>query len=74
MAKNYKADVFISGHVHVTVLEQRGQTVFLNPGSAALSKRPDGRNTIAVWQDETIRIYDIDTDEVLAELTLPKKA
>lgn len=74
MAAHLKADVFISGHVHVTVLEQRGNTVFVNPGSAALSKRPDGRNTIAVWQDETIRIYDIDTDEVLAELTLPPKA
>mgnify|MGYP000967301163 CR=1 FL=1 len=36
MAKHLKADLFISGHIHVTVLERRGDTVFLNPGSAAL--------------------------------------
>ncbi len=67
MAKHLKADLFISGHIHVTVLEKRGHTIFLNPGSAALTKREDGRNTIAVLEDGVIHIYDIDTDEVLAE-------
>lgn len=68
MAAHLKADVFISGHVHITVLEKRGKTIFLNPGSAALSKREDGRQTAAVMDDEGIRIYDLDTDEVLQEL------
>ena len=68
MASHLKADVFISGHVHITVLEKRGNTIFLNPGSAALSKREDGRQTAAVMDDEGIRIYDLDTDEVLQEL------
>ena len=67
MARHLRADLFISGHIHTTVLEMRGQTVFLNPGSAALSKREDGRNTFAVLQDGEIRIYDIDTDEVLMQ-------
>lgn len=67
MARHLRADLFISGHIHTTVLEKRGQTVFLNPGSAALSKREDGRNTFAVLQDGEIRIYDIDTDEVLMQ-------
>ena len=70
MAAHLKADLFISGHIHTTVLEKRGQTVFLNPGSAALSKREDGRNTYAVLEDRTIRIYDIDTDEVLMQYTI----
>ena len=70
MAAHLKADLFISGHIHSTVLEKRGQTVFLNPGSAALSKREDGRNTYAVLEDRTIRIYDIDTDEVLMQYTI----
>lgn len=70
MAKHLKADLFISGHIHTTVLEKRGNTVFLNPGSAALSKREDGRNTYAVLEDGTIRIFDIDTDEVLMSLSL----
>lgn len=67
MARHLRADLFISGHIHTTVLEKRGQTVFLNPGSAALSKREDRRNTFAVLQDGEIRIYDIDTDEVLMQ-------
>lgn len=67
MARHLRADLFISGHIHTTLLEKRGQTVFLNPGSAALSKREDGRNTFAVLQDGEIRIYDIDTDEVLMQ-------
>mgnify|MGYP004514511649 FL=1 len=67
MARHLKADLFISGHIHTTVLEKRGNTLFLNPGSAALSKREDGRNTFAVLDAGTIRIFDIDTDEVLME-------
>lgn len=68
MAAHLRADIFISGHVHVTVLEKRGNTIFLNPGSAALSKREDERQTMAVIEDNVIRIYDLDTDEVLMEL------
>ena len=41
----------------------------MNPGSAALSKREDKRNTFAVLDKKTISIYDIDTDEVLATYT-----
>ena len=67
--KKYDNVFFISGHIHTTVLEKRGNTVFLNPGSAALSKREDGRNTFAVLDKKTISIYDIDTDEVLATYT-----
>ena len=67
LAAHLHADIFISGHVHVNVLEKRGQTIFLNPGSAALSKREDGRQTAAVLDDAGIRIYDLDTDEVLLE-------
>lgn len=70
MAAALKADLFISGHVHINVLEKRGNTVFLNPGSPSLSKRKDGRQTAAVLQDGRITIYDIDTDEELMSLDL----
>ena len=70
MAKALKADIFISGHVHINVLEKRGNTVFLNPGSPSLSKREDNRATVAVLEDKTIKIIDIDTDEVIMTLTL----
>ena len=64
------ADVFITGHIHTNVLEKRGATVFVNPGSPSLSKREDGRATIALMTDEKITILDLDTDEVLMELAL----
>jgi len=52
------------------VLEKRGKTVFLNPGSVALSKREDGKETCAVLEDGVIRIFDLATGEVLSSLTL----
>ena len=70
MAKHLRADIFISGHIHTNVLEKRGDTVFLNPGSPALSKREDGKATCAVIEDHEIRIYDIDTKEVLMHLPI----
>ena len=70
MAQALKADLFISGHVHINVLEKRGNTVFLNPGSPSLSKREDGRATVAVLEDKKISIIDINTDEVIMSLTL----
>ena len=74
MAQHLKADLFISGHIHTTVLEKRGKTVFLNPGSAALSKREDGRNTCAVLEDGVITIYDIATGERLLQSDALKEA
>ena len=70
MAAHLKADIFITGHIHQTVLEKRNNTVFVNPGSPSLSKRKDGRSTVAVLTDKDIKIYDIDTGEVLDELRL----
>ncbi len=70
MAAHLKADVFISGHIHTNVLEKRGNTLFVNPGSPALSKREDGRSTVAVWENGEIRIVDLDTDEVLMRHTV----
>ncbi|MBR2214695.1 MAG: phosphodiesterase [Selenomonadaceae bacterium] len=65
MARHLKADVFISGHVHTNVLEKRGETVFVNPGSPSLSKREDKRATVAVLAGKKIAIYDLDSGEVL---------
>ena len=70
MAAHLKADLFISGHIHTTVLEKRGKTVFLNPGSAALSKREDGKETCAVFEDGVIRIFDLADGSVLESLKL----
>lgn len=70
MAAAIRADIFINGHVHVNVLEKRGNTVFLNPGSPSLSKREDGRQTCAVINEDKIQIFDINSEEVVMELAL----
>lgn len=68
MAAAIKADIFITGHIHVTVLEKRDNTIFLNPGSPSLTKREDKRETCAVIEDGGIKIYDINTEEVLMSI------
>lgn len=70
MAAHLQADLLVTGHIHTNVLEKRGDTIFLNPGSPSLSKRADGRSTIAMLDDEKIEIIDIDTDDVLMRLRL----
>ena len=70
MAAAIKADIFITGHIHTNVLEKRGSTVFLNPGSPSLSKREDGRQTCAVIEDNKITIYDIYSGEAMLSLDI----
>ena len=74
-AKDKMAKVFKSRYFHFwscayQCFRKRGNTVFLNPGSPSLSKREDNRATVAVLEDKTIKIIDIDTDEVIMTLTL----
>ena len=68
MAARLKADIFISGHTHVSVLERIGKTIFLNPGSPSVSKRDDGRSTFALMDDRNISIRDLYTGDILEGL------
>ena len=70
MAAHLKADIFITGHVHKNVLEKRGNTIFLNPGTISpyLTNREDKKTSVAVIDDEKIEIFDLDTGEVLMNL------
>ena len=67
-AAHLHADIFISGHVHTTVLEKRGNTIFLNPGTVSpyLSNRADKKTSVALIDEEKIQIFDLDTGDVLA--------
>lgn len=58
--------VFCSGHTHVKVLEQRGDILFVNPGSAGLPK--DDCASYAVYEDGTVALKKLD-GSVLEELT-----
>lgn len=68
MAAKLKADIFISGHTHVPVIERIGQTIFVNPGSPSVSKREDGRSTFALMDEMHISIRDLYTGDILEGL------
>ena len=70
MAERLQADIFISGHTHVSVVERVGKTIFLNPGSPAFSKREDGRSTLALMDERHIFIRDLYTGEILDDLSM----
>lgn len=72
LANKLRADVFISGHTHIAALWQREGIRFVNPGSPALSKRMDGRQTVAQMDEEKIEILDLYTQEVLERISLEK--
>lgn len=65
MAAKFKAALFITGHTHIPVLEKHDGIVYLNPGSPAMSKRPDKRGTIARLMDHYIEVIDVATGQVL---------
>lgn len=65
MASRYKASIFITGHTHVAEVESGNGVLFLNPGSPAMSKRSDGRGTIAILDDYGVKLFDTESGEVL---------
>ena len=72
LAKKLHADIFISGHTHVAGIEKDDGCIFINPGSPSLSKRSDGRQTIAMLDlsKKYVRIYDLYTKEIIEEVEI----
>lgn len=70
LAKQWKTDIFITGHIHETVLEKVEGTVFLNPGSPSMSKRPDHKATVALITEDQISIWDVQSQEILLSMNL----
>ncbi len=58
------ADVVMSGHTHVPVLEERNGVVFLNPGSTTIPKNSSD-SSYAVWNDGRIEIISLDDGHVI---------
>lgn len=71
-AATFRADIMINGHIHKPVLERRGSTVFLNPGTVSpyLTNEPNKRTSVALIEEERIQIFDLDTGEMLMTLEL----
>ena len=72
LANMLHADIFISGHTHIAEIRKDSDCIYINPGSPSLSKRSDGRQTIAVLDltEKYIRIYDLYTKEVIEEVEI----
>ena len=66
LADKYKPDIIISGHTHLYGIEQYNNTVFLNPGSASLPKTPDKTPTVALIEDKTIKILNLNSGDEIA--------
>ncbi|MCL6634967.1 MAG: phosphodiesterase [Peptococcaceae bacterium] len=73
LAARYRADLFISGHTHVPVLEDKGQktAILLNPGSPSLPKA-GGRPTVAVLdcRGDSLKIEIINIDDCTSRESL----
>ena len=69
-ANTLRADIFITGHIHNNILERHGGSILLNPGSPALPNRADKKPTVAVIDDEAIKIFDLDSGDELMSLAL----
>lgn len=72
LAVRYKLQLFVEGHTHLPALAQKGETVFLNPGSPGMSKAEDGRGTFAILEDGQVTLRYVDSGEVHSTLTLGK--
>lgn len=63
-------DVFVQGHTHLPVAEQRGEIFVLNPGSIALPKE-NNPNSYAVLENNEFRIKDFE-GRVIKQISLTR--
>ncbi len=71
LAKSYKADIMITGHTHIPVLEQTDNTILMNPGSPSIPKyEVDGKQigSIGLITDDEIRIVSIEDGSAIYKL------
>lgn len=71
LAQRFQTALFITGHTHIPVLRKDSNGVlYLNPGSPGMSKTTNGHGSIALLEDQNVRIIDIHTGKTLAAETL----
>ncbi len=64
-----QVNLVISGHTHVRELKKEGKMILLNPGSPSLPKG-DEIASIALIEDEGVRIVSLEKGETLNSLTI----
>ncbi len=71
LGQSFHADVLVSGHTHIPVLERIDSLVLMNPGSPAIPKFEwNGKLTgsVGLITDDRFSILSIDTGEPIFEL------
>ncbi|MGB9791165.1 MAG: phosphodiesterase [Thermacetogeniaceae bacterium] len=67
-ATRYGVKVFVYGHSHVPEIREKNNVIFLNPGSPSLSKDPQGKQTVALLDDNRLCLIDIGNMEIIQEV------
>ncbi|MDO5650373.1 MAG: metallophosphoesterase family protein, partial [Gallicola sp.] len=62
------ANVIVTGHTHIKVLENKDGMVFLNPGSPSLPK--DGIRSVAKYEGGEFSLIDVESEEVISKLQI----
>lgn len=73
LAEKYDADLLITGHTHMPMLEQIGKVIHLNPGSASHPKyEREGEfiPTVGLVENGTIRVLKLDTGVEIYAISL----
>ena len=72
LAKDCRAEIFVSGHTHVPVLEKRDGVTLINPGSTGIHRYPsaDPVPTACIIEDGKASIFDIWSEKVFFEAEL----
>ena len=55
----HKGDILIHGHTHLKIMEDRGEFIYINPGSVSLPKDDDIRSYM-MYEDGVFMIKDMD--------------
>ncbi len=71
-AQRYQVQLFIHGHTHIPLLEEKNGVIFLNPGSPSLPKGEGRRPTVALLEDNRVSLIDLDSGNSIKSLALPK--
>lgn len=73
LSSKYHAQVFITGHTHIPIVQRIGETIHMNPGSPSHPKfERDGIpfRTVGLITDGKVQVVALETGEEIMALTL----
>ena len=73
LATKYRAQIFITGHTHLPVIERIGRAIHLNPGSPShpkLERAGVPTPTVGLIADGKVRVVELDAGEEVMSMPL----